>query len=356
MRSSGRRPAGALALAVAVLAVAGGCTLADPILPTPSAGPAVVTGTVALEAPPYDQLPGGRLFFERIGANGFELVQLNAAARTIFSQALSPSRGGTTVAPDGLSVAYMRYADVSAAYDLYVSRADGQGELRLVSLPGNVEGGLGWSQDGSRIGWITANPSAVRDQKPQVSAPDPRLWWQPSAADTTCRALDVRDGPVHQSATAGALFTCGNRRVLHVRTPGAAPRILYVSPGTAAAPVAVKGPTWSPDGALVAFLEEESRSSDQRIRKTTLRVMNADGSNVRTVAEVVPNNIATPYQGPALTNSPALCWLPGGQRLAFTAYTDDQQAHLFVAGLDGTPATAVTRAGRIADLSLSCLR
>jgi Tol biopolymer transport system component len=85
-------------------------------------------------------------------------------------------------------------------------------------------------------------------------------------------------------------------------------------------------PTWSPDGATIAFVHGVIEGS---VWHFSVRVMNADGTNVRVLAAAGDTD-AIEGSVPG-----SVSWSPDGDRIAFTAFTPIARSIRYVT-LDGT--------------------
>jgi TolB protein len=89
-------------------------------------------------------------------------------------------------------------------------------------------------------------------------------------------------------------------------------------------------PAWSPDGAKIAFVSL-SEDFDYGEDFEELRVMNADGSDVRAVTGGDSGSIQRPN------------WSPDGQRIAFSKCQGD--CDVYTVSADGSPSTRLTSLG-----------
>jgi tricorn protease-like protein len=174
--------------------------------------------------------------------------------------------------PDGERIAFVRRS--GGRSDVYVMNADGSNIVgrTLVLDPGNQWGfrSPAWSPDGAKL--AVTNGSAVYDGTIYLLS-----------------AVDGGTAPVRLSELASQ-------------------------------------PAWSPDGSRIAFV---SLSGDDGYHE--LRVMNADGSDVRGVTQ----------RDPAAIDRPT--WSPDGQRIAFAKCHGGCDIHTISA--DGSSSTQLTSVG-----------
>jgi Tol biopolymer transport system component len=161
--------------------------------------------------------------------------------------------------PDGRRIVYRANTPDGQNFDLYIVNANGSGRRRVTSNPDNI-GSLSpaWSPNGARIaferayqdhplgtGIYTISPTGKRLKRVAIGGIDPS--WSPDGK-WIAFGLDAGRG----------------WEVKVVNSNGGRPRRL----------AAGLDPSWSPDGEQIAF-----------VRNDSIAVMNANGSDVDTVAK-----------------------------------------------------------------------
>ena len=143
--------------------------------------------------------------------------------------------------PDGTKFAYQA-GHSGQGIDIYVANADGTGAMRLTDGNGTLHAAPAWSPDGTQIAF-----HSNRHQPPSTGAQTPLAQYEIYVMN--------RDG--------------SNMRRL-----------------TSSQPIeAVRNPTWSPDGKQIAF-EFHNYATDLISGFSTIKVMNADGSNVYSIPDL----------------------------------------------------------------------
>ena len=175
------------------------------------------------------------------------------------------------LSPDGALVAFSRYSDGGVSSDLFVSAIDGRDERKLVEEASSPA----WSPDGTRIAYLSLDPFA---------------------GGANLQVIDLAGGePVEFADDASA-------------------------------------PRWSPEGTRIAFISVDFTGfNEPTFPPSELRIVNADGSGLTTLAEASP-----------FAYSPA--WSPDGTMLAFPAGTDSEGT-IEVADVESGEVTTVAEAG-----------
>ncbi|HEX6627669.1 MAG TPA: hypothetical protein VF105_06935 [Gemmatimonadaceae bacterium] len=303
---------------------------------------------LVLESIPYSALRTTRLTFQRYEGENKGLISLDGPSGT---GTITYSVDGPWVAmsPTSSALAYLGYSPIGnhqRMTDVYMRALDAKSGTALGG-PGGLRDTPSWSPDGSRVVYAESAESfafvmdRIVSQSPVAGASDRQVLW--SGADCEY-VLNPR-----QNATGKLVFVyyprranCGLESKIATVTPGAAAQVLYDPPSK----IAVFAPTWSPSGQEIAFFDVIS--FDQAgFENVSLMRMAADGSNLRTIAQVKQYGGLHPFNY-------SMCWAADGSRIFFT--TDDALgvAHIFsVTAADGT-VTQITSAAGARDSSVSC--
>jgi Tol biopolymer transport system component len=318
----------------------------------------------ALESVPYALLGSGKVAFERIGGNGgYSAVYVIDATAASSTHALDDSLiWGAALSPDGLRLAYSAYSGNATLYDVYVANIDGTGIQHATRFP-QQEGPPTWTPDGAKIVVAAgAAGSVFYDVYSQSPVPNPgdltkltHFAVGPGGA-LDCPIIIDNQYPVAISTQGELAFACYFREI-DVLSSNGTPSASYVpSRNDRRHWPNVLSPSWSPDGTRVAFIETTSDSATSySLIGLAVKVMNADGSNVTTIATGAGSN-AHALGGWLGPNNLSLCWMPDGSRLVFTLPESELIGHLWVVRADGTGLAQLTSAAGAWDRSVSCSR
>ena len=215
-----------------------------------------IDGAFGAAPEPGTPLPeaGGTILLVSGDGATFVLDVASATLTPLGEQTGNGMDGEHAWSRDGTRLAFSRLADSDFSSAVYVADADG-GDAELL-----IENAAGprWSPDGTQIAYLSTDPFA-------------------GASTLAVIGLDGRE-----------------------------PRELADNASTAA---------WSPDGERLAFMTAPDLDSFE-VPAGELRIVNADGSGLRTVSE------AAPFAAP-----PA--WSPDGERLAFVSLPDGADPNAF---------------------------
>ena len=344
---------------VAVLGCGGGTDGATNPFPLP-----VVP---ALESVPYSLLGSGKVAFERIGGSAgygaIYVIDANAASSAhVFDNTVI---WGSALSPDGTRLAYSAYADGNTLYDVYVANIDGTGIQHATHFV-QQEGPPTWTPDGAKIVVAAGvGTNLIHDVYSQSPVANPSDLTQlthfavGSGGTLNCPIIIDNQIPVAISTQGLLAFACNFGEIDVLSSSGTLSTSYMPSRNDRRHWPNVFAPTWSPDGTRLAFIETTADSvTNYSLVGLAVKVMNADGSNVATVATVtsVAGSGASAGGGWLGPNNFSLCWMPDGSRLVFNIPESAVVGHLWVVRADGTGLAQLTSAPGVWDRSVSCSR
>ena len=254
--------------------------------------------------------------------------------------------------PDGTRIALERVpapgaAGAAADAMLAVVNADGTGRHDIAHV-GSLLGLPSWSPDGAQLAYTAGTLDPATQQMAgaitvvgqdgsglrQIAGPGDVMWpsWSPDGASISYTAL---------SRTSNSLAGLRSISIDTVHPDGTNQRSLTRDQVKLALL-----PAWSPDGRQMAFTGSQGIGAAGI--DNAIYVMNADGSNLRTVVQGAPGLAADVVAAPS--------WSPNGRQLAYVAVplsallgqTSGQSAanlvsiELRVTGIDGAAPHAIT--------------
>lgn len=248
--------------------------------------------------------PQGTLAFDTDTGEGrhIHLIYANGEGLTQLTTGSSGS-GGAAWSPDGQQIAFVTGRHGSS--DIYVMNADGSNQRRLTNDE-ESGGDLSWSPDGTRIAFASyhAGNSDV---------------WIMNAQDGSekVRLTDAEEDDVSPTWSLDGLRLAFERR--HVGSDGIMRGAIHTVAvdGTEGDVLTDSGwdhsPAWSPDGARIAFLSSRDDASGGTLWE--LYVMNADGTGQTRLTDMIgaDGTVYLSRGGPS--------WSSDGARIAFTAHT-----------------------------------
>ena len=328
--------------------------------------PGVPVVVPALESVPFALLGAGKIAFERIGAVGYGATYvIDATAGTSTHIIENQLTFGPNMSPDGRRLAFTKYTGDATLYDAYVANIDGTGVQQVTNFP-TQEGPPTWSADATRMVIPGSNAGILHDvysQSPVLNAADriqhTHFAYGPNGV-APCPVLFDNLTPVSMSADGRMAFVCSGAEVDVLSADGSsfaayqATRTDDTHWGILAAAV------FSPDGARIAMIEEISDKTAGFVMSAySLKVMNADGTSVTTLASIPFTAAANVVAGGGGWNGPnnaSVCWMPDGSRLVFNIPETTLIGHLWVVRADGTGLSQLTTAPDVWDRSVSSSR
>ena len=351
-----------VAVGVTLLGAALGCGSSSSDGPT--APEQALPPVPALESISFQLVGAGKIAFERSGSSsGYHAIYVVDGSAASSAHAFDDTLVfGAALSPDGRRLAYTAFTNVTTGYDVYVANVDGTGAQQVTRFPDN-ERSPSWTPDGGKIvvaGGVGGGGALnLYSQSAVVNPLDQTQLTNFPATSTTCPTmLAGGDHRVAVSSQGGMAFACTNGEI-DVSVNGTfIPTYLPARNDRRNWPN-VFAPSWSPDGARIAFVQTTSDSAtNYSLIRFDVKIMNANGSGVATVASVPIAAGSNAFAGGALVglNNISLCWMPDGSRLVFNVPESQVVGHVWIARLDGSAPVQLTNAPGVWDRSVSCSR
>jgi Tol biopolymer transport system component len=242
--------------------------------------------------------------------------------------------------PDGTRIAFRLFNDVPG---IYLMDRDGSDLRRLVDLPRDRNSGmafsaaLDWSPDGTRIaytypygasGGVASHLYVVDTDDGRVAnlmADDPARWVTRTVAWSP-------DGSMIAFARTERGMLPRASRLFVMNADGSGERELTTGPEPYPQ---VHGLAWSPDGKSIAFVQDMGSESQAAPERGVLRVVNADGSGLRTLLGPWQNQGCCSW----LSTDEPLAWSPDGTSIAMIRWLgedDDADQAVVLVNADGS--------------------
>jgi len=231
------------------------------------------TGTLA---PTLTWSRSNDLFFQHVAGGDLELISIGANGRHRRELTNNYVDDSNPVwSPNGSQIAFGRNLGTAASpnTEIFVMSANGHNVHRLTTHPG-IDDFPTWSPNGKRIafvrrlsandiGIVTVSPTGGRLQVIAHDVNDQPIAWSPNGHQFLLTDFDQNPQPLDASG-----------------------RIVVVMPATGGGEHAItpgNDPDWSPDGKRIVFVRTISCGGE--CENSTLHIINANGSNERTVPD-----------------------------------------------------------------------
>jgi len=308
---------------------------------------------MVLETIPYQALGGTRVTFSREDDRQRRgLISLDGDTQIA---AITSSVWGTWVAesPTSTKLAYAGWTDQNnhdRSVDIFVRDWETPTGVALGG-PGRGRDTPSWNAAGTRVIYgesisapISVTMNRIVSQSPTAGATDRQVLWEGRFACEWAWAP-------RQSVTNELVFSyspnlsndvnnCATNAHIGRATPGGVAQILYKGTGQ------LYSPTWSPSGMQIAFFEILS-FNQTGFANVALQLMEADGSNVRTIATIK-------HYGGTSGFDFSMCWGGDGSRIIFSLFDATNASHVFAATVADGNVTQITSAPAVLDLFVSC--
>ena len=301
---------------------------------------------------PYEKLGQGKLVFERIGPS--ENNYSGVYVIDIYNQSSWGIGSGVfdspVVSPNGQKIAFTRHAGYPAdtLFDVHIMDIDGS-NIQNVTFMEKQDRTPSWTPDSSQIlFWVALGEPPLYRQSPVPNPVDRTLIKTFSYEGTK---LWVLYGPFSVSRNLKLTFAAAFSSAQGIYTMDIdGSNLRKIAPTDSSQPGPFYSPAWSPDGQKIACLLY-SRDFNYDFTSLELIVMNADGSNPRSLAKFETTNVTGIYSG---HNEMSLCWSPDGSKIAFNKKEEGHLiSHIYIINSDGSGLTQVTFAEGVTDRSIS---
>lgn len=216
----------------------------------------------------FNWYPDSNHILVELDGNGLSLIDVNSAEGTPLAAPRLGAIGGAAASPDGQQVIYSHVMGCCSPSELWIVNMDGRGAIKLFDSP-YAAISFSWSPDGRKIafygdGLMVMNADGtdlhtVSHQPMHIGSGVPAIW----SPDSRFLAIDTLQSPSPDKF----LYDKSNIYLIDVVTGLEKPLLSDGKLGNL-------DPTWSPDGAQIAFVSTRSGTPE-------LWMVNWDGTNLR---------------------------------------------------------------------------
>ena len=288
-----------------------------------------VTNNPAWDSSPRWSPEGDRIAFTTFECFRPEIYLMNADGSGLLNLTNDPANDYDPAwSPDGARIAFT--SERRGKPEIFVMNADGSNQINLTNDRGRDRSPT-WSPDGSRIAFIGERYFPGTDLRDA-----PQLYVMNADGSHQIQLTNYQDGIVRPSwSPDGARIAFGT----FLESPNydyIIPDEIFVTNADGSNQVDLTNnpgldsePAWSPDGARIAFTRQPSDNSSGPLTDREIYVMNADGSD-----QIRLTNDRAQKFDPA--------WSADGSRIAFTSNRDGGE-EIYEMNADGSNQTRLTK-------------
>ncbi|HKR02112.1 MAG TPA: Calx-beta domain-containing protein [Pyrinomonadaceae bacterium] len=281
----------------------------------------------------------GKIAFTSERDGNAEIYTMNPDGSNQMNLTKNPALDATPVwSPDGAKIAFT--SNRTGRLNLYVMNADGSGVTKITKNDDGVDFRIydpAWSPDGKRLAYVASlmgeisslsvvnadgSGATARLEPTSTEVADPE--WSPDGTRIAFTGREASNNFMEEGIQF-YLFVANADGSGKTRIGDYPLRFASFFPQALGS-----GPTWSPDGTLIAYsYDNESAPTQQPRRVADLFVVRASGGGVRFLTEHSAQDLFP-------------SWSPDGTRVAFTSDRDGHR-EIYVVNSDGGQPTRITQ-------------
>ena len=319
--------------------------------------PALREEPAALESVPFGAVGPGKLVFRRtwLHVDGrpsrsktLYVIDGNQQRTWGALPETSVEIGLVSALPDGSRAVIGSWSLFGPESSLRLGVLDEQVFQELTPLVAANAHAVAFTPDGDHMvyrgSYNSGGDEALFRQEVTAGAPRAQVFPKQANAPTagsscTSSLLNIR-GPFSVAVSGAIVMTCLDSAIYILDPDADVARLLYDAPGPRDI-VRVWAPAWSPDGGRVAFVEATPGDAGYAF---AIRVVEPDGRGPETVATI---------ETPGWESDAYLCWMPAGDRIAFTVPRESISL-IYIARIETGQVVQITSAPMVRDDMLTC--